>query len=257
MHSTWCWYYIIRFILTEVVADSAEVSETAAENQKPQRTECKKEFKQEVSSGMSAGRSHKVGWRIFIWKEKKNKLQARSEKRGSNKNGEHETAREKVWEQREKRGGGEWLSQELLHKIHVWSSLWQTHQIMRTLWKLQEVPGDRRSIAQADGDMKKVWLQSPQRKLRGWWEVAFRGAVEYVCAMRMHVYKGGAPCNRISTWREIRASCYSLMRGGTWSESDGVPRAHSPLQKVPPDTLCYLQVSWDQPMNHVTRWFPG
>ena len=31
---------------------------------------------------------------------------------------------------------------------------------------------------------------------RGWREAAFR----WVC-LRMHVHKGGAPCNRISTWR--------------------------------------------------------
>lgn len=95
-----------------------------------------------------------------------------------------------------------------------------------------------------------LWAEVKKR----WWEAAFRWA--RVC-LRMHVYKGGAPCNRISTWREMQAQCNSLMRGRTWSESDGVPRAHSPLQKAPPDTLCYLQVSWDQPMNHVTRWFPG
>lgn len=40
----------------------------------------------------------------------------------------------------------EWLSHELLHKIHLWGLLWQTHQIMCMLWKLQEVHNDRRGL---------------------------------------------------------------------------------------------------------------
>lgn len=107
-------------------------------------------------------------------------------------------------------------------------------------------------VVHGDTNMRRVWLHSMGGSKTWWWEAAFK----CVC-LRMNVYKGGAPCNRISTWRETQAQSSSLMRGRTWSESDGVPRAHSPPQKVPPDTLCYLQVSWDQPMNHVTRWFPG
>lgn len=90
-----------------------------------------------------------------------------------------------------------------------------------------------------------------------WKNIKTDGKLLLDACLHIHVCKGGALCNRISTWRETQALSNALMRSGPWSESDGVPQAHHPLQKVPPDTLCYLQVSWDQPMNHVTRWFPG
>lgn len=182
----------------------------------------------------------KTGDTVHIQREELNMEEVWGKKR--NEKGE---SSEKLWACNGGADAGkQWLSQKFLQEIHFWGWLQQTSNDM---------------CSQGQEKLHKHTQTWERRGIPLWEET--RGLMGscfsdvYVCAcmfIRVELHVTGSQHEG-----ETQAHCSSLMRRGTWSESDGVPRAHSPLQKEPPDTLCYLQVSWDQPMNHVTRWFPG